>query len=650
MFDPHSNTLMVKIILGIVLGLVSVGMLLYLVPQPNTPLSGGSQTLANVAGQQITVADVQRQLSLMSQRQQIPQQLRGFYAQQIFNQLVFSRVLAVEASRLGLRVSNQELADQIHLILPQAFPGGKWIGEQAYSEMVQQEFGLTVQSFEDQLRQSILQQKFRQLVTAGITVSQQEVREAFLRQNEKVKIDYVLAKPSDLAAKLHPGQKELEAWYKAHMQEYQVPEQRAASYLLLDRNLLQKNITIPQQQMLAYYKKHIDLYQVPARANVQHILFMTIGKTSAQIALLRKKAEMVLNKLRHGASFSKMAKQYSDDPGSKDKGGHLGWILRGQTVPQFQHVAFTLPVGQISNIVQTQYGLDIIKVLGREDAHTKSFAEVRSQILHNMMIERVAQEAEKISSEMADVVRNSNRQSIAAVKTAVESAGLGPEVNASLVTGETPLVTVTEPIGTFGNSQTVRNALFAQRPGQLSLPIRIKDGYLILLVNKTVPAHQGTFTEVRDRVQSDYLKAKSAELAHSDATQIASRLQKGEKLAAVAKSFGLKVQTADFSRTGNVANAPASKFLGAFSAPVGKTEGPELVGGNWVVYTVTAHEKPNEAAFERQRGEIRQELLTTAQNNAFDAFRRAIEDQMKRQGKYTVSAENLKQLINPSQS
>lgn len=641
---------MVKIVLGLVLGLVSVGMLLYLVPQPNTPLSSGSATLANVAGQEITVGDVQRQLNLLSQRQQIPQQLRGFYAQQIFDQMVFSRVLAVEASRLGLSVSNQELADQIRLILPQAFPGGRWIGVQAYSEMVQQEFGLTVQSFEDQLRQSILQQEFRQLVTAGITVSPEEVRESFLRQNEKVKIDYVLVKPGDLAAKLHPSQSELEAWYKAHMSQYQVPEQRAASYLLLDRNLLQQNTTIPQQQMLAYYHKHIGLYQVPDRVHVQHILFMTIGKTSAQIALIRKKAEMVLNKLRHGANFAKMAKEYSDDPGSKDKGGDLGWILRGQTVPQFQHVAFTLPVGQISNVVETQYGLDIIKVLGREEAHTKSFAEVRSQILHNMMIDRVGREAEQISSEMADVVRNSNRQSIAAVKAAVESAGLGPEVKASLVTGETPLVTVTEPIGRFGNSQTVRNALFAQSLGQISLPMQVNDGYLILVVNKTVPAHQGTFTEVQDRVQSDYLKAKSAEVAHSDATQIASRLQKGEKLGAVAKSFGIDVKTADFSRTGNVANAPARKFLSAFSAPVGKAEGPELVGQNWIIYTVTAHEKPSEAAFERQRSEIRQELLTTAQDNAFDAFRRALEDRMKRQGKYTVSAENLKQLVNPSQS
>jgi peptidyl-prolyl cis-trans isomerase D len=641
---------MVKIVLGVVLGLVSVGMLLYLVPQPNTPLSGGSETLANVAGQQITVSDVQQQLNLMSQQQQIPQQLRGFYAQQIFDQMVFNRVLTVEAARLGLKVSNQELADTIRQILPQAFPDGKWIGEQAYSEMVQQGFGLSVQSFENQLRQSILQQKFRQLVTAGITVSPEEVREAFLRQNEKVKIDYVLVKPSDLAAKLHPSQSELEAWYKAHMSEYQVPEQRAASYLLLDRNLLQKSTTIPEQQMLAYYQKHIDLYRVPARANVQHILFMTMGKTSAQIALLRKKAEMVLNKLQHGASFSKMAKEYSDDPGSKDKGGHLGWILRGQTVSQFQHVAFTLPVGQISNIVQTQYGLEIIKVLAREEAHTKSFAEVSSQILHNMSIDRVAQEAEQISSEMADVVRNSNRQSIAAVEAAVESAGLGPEVKASLVAGETPLVTVTEPIGRFGNSQTVRNALFAQSLGQLSLPMRVQDGYLILLVNKVVPAHQGTFAEVHDRVLSDYLKAKSAELAQSDAAQIASRLQKAEQLAAVAKSFGLTVQTADFSRTGNVANAPASKFLAAFSAPVGKMQGPEMVGQNWIVYTVAAHEKPSEAAFERQRSEIRQELLTTAQDNAFDAFRRALEDQMKRQGKYTVSAENLKQLTNPSQS
>jgi peptidyl-prolyl cis-trans isomerase D len=646
MIDLHSRDLMVKIVLGLVLGLVSLGMLLYLVPMPTTPLDAGSDGLADVAGQRITAGDVQRQLNLISQRQPIPQQLRGFYAKQIFDQLVFNRMLEIEAARLGIGVTDQELADRIRQILPQAFPKGQWVGAQAYSDMVQGQLGITVSDFEDQLRQSILQEKFQQLVTAGITVSPAEVHQEFLRRNEKVKIDYALIDPAAVAAKIKPAQSDLEAWYNAHKSDYQVPEQRSAGYLLLDQSLLQKNTRIPDAELENYYNSHITVYQVPDRVHVEHILFMTVGKTSAEIAEIKKQAEKVLEMVKKGGDFPKLAKQYSEDPGSKDKGGDLGWILKGQTVPEFQQVAFSMPVGQVSGLVQTQYGFHIIKVLGKETAHTKSFDEVKPQILQGLLADRVQQESEQISDKMADIVRNSSRQSLAAVE-----AALGPQVKPSLTTGETPLAPVTQPIiPELGNSNDVRDAIFSQSIGQVSLPIRTQQGYVIVSVNKIVPTHQGTFTEVQARVEADYVKAKSAELARNDAERLAASLKKGETLAQAAKALELDVISTDFSRTANVAGVSARQFLAAFTAPVGQVEGPQQVGTKWIVYAVTDHEEPSEADFARQRDSIEQELLSDARDNAFDAFRKALEDQMKSQGKLSISAEHLKQLTNPNQS
>jgi hypothetical protein len=258
----------------------------------------------------------------------------------------------------------------------------------------------------------------------------------------------------------------------------------------------------------------------------------------------------------------------------------------------------------------------------------------------------VQQESEQISDKMADIVRNSSRQSLAAVETA-----LGPEVKPSLTTGQTPLVSVTQTIiPALGNSNEIRDAIFGQGIGQLSLPIRTQQGYVIISVNKIVPTHQGAFTEVEDRVQSDYVKAKSAELARTDAAQLAASLKKGAQLAQAAKALDLDVISTDFSRTGNVAGVPARQFLTAFTAPVGQVEGPQQVGTKWIVYTVTDHEEPSEADFQRQADSIEQELLSDARGNAFDAFRKALEDQMKKQGKLTISAENLKHLTNPNQS
>jgi peptidyl-prolyl cis-trans isomerase D len=645
MFDLRSRDLMVKIVLGVVLGLVSLGMLLYLVPMPNTPLDSNTNGLADVAGQTITVGDVQQQLNLLSQQQQIPPQMQGIYAKQILDQMIFSRLLEVEGSRLGIGVSDQEVADEIRQLLPAAFPNGQWVGAQAYSAMVEQQFGLSVSDFEDQLRQSLLEQKFRDLVTAEVSVTPQDVRQEYLRQNEKVKVDYALVSPSALSAKLKPTDSELEAWYNAHKSQYQVPEKRSANYLLLDLNQLRQNTTMPEAQLQAYYNAHIAEYKVPERVHVEHILFMTVGKTTAEIAEIKKKAEKVLEQVKHGGDFAKLAKEYSEDPGSKNKGGDLGWILKGQTVPAFQKVAFSLPVGQVSGLVKTQYGFHIIKVLGKETAHTKSFAEVQDQIRQTLLNARVQQEAQQISDQMANIVRDSSRQSL----TAVES-DLGPQLKASLVMGQTGLVSATDPIPALADSNDVRNAIFDQSVGQLSLPINIPSGTVIIDVSQVVPSHQGTFTEVRDRVQKDYVQAKSAEAARAEADQLAAAVKQGKQLDQTAKSLGLQVQSADFSRTGNVAGVPARNFLAAFNAPVGQVQGPQKVGNNWIVYDVTAHEEPSEAAFQKQRASIRQEMLTTAQNNAFDAFRRALENQMEKEGKLTISSQNLQQLTGSSQS
>ena len=119
---------------------------------------------------------------------------------------------------------------------------------------------------------------------------------------------------------------------------------------------------------------------MPDRAHVAHILFKTVGKTDAEAEEIRKKAEDVLKKAKSGANFGDLAKQYSDDT-TKDKGGDLDWIVRGQTVPEFEQAAFTLPIGSISDLVKTQYGFHIIKVIDRQNARTQTLDEVYPQIL-----------------------------------------------------------------------------------------------------------------------------------------------------------------------------------------------------------------------------------------------------------------------------
>ena len=139
------------------------------------------------------------------------------------------------------------------------------------------------------------------------------------------------------------------------------------------------------------YQGDIQQYQVPNRVHVDHILLMTVGKTPAEVEEIKAKAEDVLKQAKKGGKFDDLAKKYSEDPGTKDKGGDLGWITQGQTVPEFEKVAFSLPKGEISDLVKTQYGFHIIKVLDKETAHTKTFDEVKDQIRSPMVLQKADQ-------------------------------------------------------------------------------------------------------------------------------------------------------------------------------------------------------------------------------------------------------------------
>jgi peptidyl-prolyl cis-trans isomerase D len=625
----------VKVTMSVLLGIICLSMLTYLIPGlGSSTFNNSPDAIATVGGRDITALEVTQQLSLATRGQSIPDALKGFYAKQVLDQLVFKRALEMEAERLGIQVTDQELSDRIKQILPTAWNGDTWLKDK-YANEVETRTGMPVPEFESFLRDQMLQERFHQLVTDAITVTPEEMQREFLRRNEKVQIEYVLVKPSDLAATIKPTDAELSAYFTKHAAQYQVPEKRSARYALLDLNRLRGTTQVTDAALQAYYNSHIDDYKVPDRAHVEHILFKTVGQTDAEIAETRQKAEEVLKKAKSGANFEDLAKKYSEDPGSQAKGGDLGWIVEGQTVPEFQQAAFTLPKGSISDLVKTQYGFHIIKVLDRETAHTKSFDEVRNTIMPIVLDDKVNAEANKISDDMATAIRQSNHQSL---------DDLAKKFNLEL--GETALASASDPVSMYANSPEVRAAVFQLRPGELSQPIESPQGFLIVTPKDVVPAHQGTLAEVHDRVLADYQQEKSLELAHSKADELAKLAQGGEAFDKAAKSLDLVSKTSEsFARTGSVPDIGSGDLVeSAFTMPVGQVSSPKQINGGWLVYRVAGHEPAIQNAMILQSDQIRQQLLQAKQNAAYDAFRTALEDRLTKEGKLNINADAMKRL------
>src|SRR5713226_5763225 len=160
-----------RILLGAVVLVLGGSMLLYLVPQ--SPVSGeiSTDTVAKIGDESVSVQDVRQQLNQIEQRNQVPKPLEALYAQQILKQLVFEKEIEYEAKRLGIHVSPDEIADRIRQFLPTAFNGDTPVGMDQYAAQVQSRFQLTVPVFEELIRQELLEEKFRKLVTDGISAS-----------------------------------------------------------------------------------------------------------------------------------------------------------------------------------------------------------------------------------------------------------------------------------------------------------------------------------------------------------------------------------------------------------------------------------------------------------------------------------------------
>ncbi len=625
----------VRILLGIVLGVLCLGMLLYLVPQDPTSQLTGTDVVAQVGDQTITMSDVQNQLDRITRGGQIPTVMVPLYTRQVIDQLIFEKSLALEADRLGLKVTDQEHADLLKKFVPTAFEGDTFIGMDRYTAEVQARFQMAVPEFETAIKTELLQAKFQQLVTDGISVSDDEVRAEYQKENEKVKFDYVIIKPADLQAKIEAPEAELAAFFDKNKGTYSIPERRTVDYALLDMAQLRQRSPVTEDEEKVYYQNNINQYKVEDKAHVAHILFKTVGKTDAEVAEIKKKAEDVLNKAKHGAKFADLAKEYSEDT-SKDKGGDLDWIVRGQTVPEFEAAAFSLPKGAISDLVKTQYGFHIIQVIDRQNARTMTFDEVRPAILAQLQQEKAEQLGETLSNQIAEEIRRSGR---------VPIEELAKKFN--MATGEAKLVELSQPLPEIGNAPGLMDTIFHQRVGDLSAPIHTDRGYVILSVKDIQASHPATLAEVHDKVADDYRHQKAIELAKTRAEDLVKRIKGGEAFAAAAKALGLEVKTTEpITRGGSVPDAGSAKpFAAAFNMKVGETGDPVSLGANWAVFRVTQHDPVSQDDYEKQKAKVQEAVLSQKRQAAFEMFRAALKTRLLAEGKVRLNVENMKKLL-----
>jgi peptidyl-prolyl cis-trans isomerase D len=642
-FLQARDSRIVKAIFVVIIAVVSVGMVIYLIPGLTGMGANTTDTYAviyphwysrllssGVTVSQQRVSEVARQ---QMQRNHYPDSpvIEGMIEQQVGQQLVQQKVLLVEAEKLGIQSTDDDVAQFLHQgqFGEYLFPNGQFIGTDRYSAFVASQFNLSVTEFEDEIKQEVVLNRLRALITAGVTVSDSEARESYRKQNIKIKFDYAVISSDDLKKTINPSEGDLLAFFKKNAARYAtaVPEQRKITYFSFTPDQLPGGLPRPsQQEIQQYFNAHQSDYSVPEQARSRHILIKVAAGADAKTdAAAKAKADSLLKQIRGGANFADLAAKNSDDPGSKDKGGELGFARRGMMVPEFDNAIYTQKIGD-TQIVKSQFGYHILQVEERQLAHAQSFSEVMPTILATLTRQRTAAAEESFAQSLTSE----------AIKNGLEKTAAAHHMEVAT----TPLVGVRGVIAALPDSSQMIGKAFESKQGDPPQYASTGEGYAIFQVTGVAPAHAPEFADWKSHVADDYSNDLLPGLLAQKTAELAAKAKSSNDLAKAAKEMGASMKTSDlvnesgqvpdFGQVGQVAPQ-------LFDLAVGNISGPINAQRTGVVAKILDKQEPTADEMAKNLDQSRDGILERRRADAFNVFLSSVMEDYKKHNRIQIS-------------
>jgi len=601
------------------LALVVLTFIVFYIPDflqdPTAAGAAPGEVIAEVEGREITAGQFQRryQTQMLAYQQayggQMSEQLLRQLGieNQILQQMVDEQAALAEAERQGIRVSDQELAAQIFAI-PAFQENGRFVGEQRYELILRnQRPPMTKAEFEDNLRKSMVIDKLRAALTDWISISDAELEREYRQRNEKVKLQVVALTADRFRDKVTLSDADVAAHYEAHKAEYRVGERRKVKYLLVDAEQVRAKTVVTPNEVQSYYNENIQQFQTPEQVRASHILLKTEGKDEAAV---RRQAEGLLEQVKAGADFAQLATKYSEDEGSAKAGGDLDYFGRGRMVPEFETAAFAMEPGQISDLVKTQYGFHIIKVVDKKPATTRSLDEVRAQISEQLSFQKAQQAVAAQARALDDKIDDPSDLD----RVARENG---------LTVQESGFFTRDEPIPGLGGSPQVAARAFQLKDGEVSEALMSPRGPVFVTVTGKQDPYIPKLDEVKDRVREDAVRARATELSRQRAAEIAAKLRAAKDFAAAAKAEGL-----DAKDTALVTRASALPDIGvspevdtvAFALPAGGVSEPIVTGNGTVIVRVVERDEVTPEEVQAGKDAFRAQMLAERRGRFFASY------------------------------
>jgi len=597
-----------------------------------TPRESREREFAKIGDQIITIEEARKYYQNLRERYQMA--YGGRFTEEMVQKLglkdravkdLIHRVLLLqEAKRLGLRVTPEEVQSSLEGI--PAFQKDGVFDKATYQRAVQR-VGMTPPLFEANQQQMLLISKVQSLVASSVKISEREVLDAYRNVFERVNLEVAFLNPEDIKD-ASPTPDEVKNYFSKHREDFKIPASAKVRYLLFDPKSYLKGVEVTAKEIENYYQANPEKFVRPKQIKVRHILLKADPKDAEGLAKARQNAESIREEASKGKDFSQLAKQYSEDPGTRNRGGELGFISKGQVVPEFEEAAFGLKAGEISPVIQTAYGLHIIKVDEIQEQKTDSLDTVKDQIKTLLQTRK----AKEIAHDEADQAYG------AGVKDKTLEA-FAREKGLSLK--ETGVFSAADKVAL---DQKLKDAALSLGKGDVSPVLRIGETFAILQVLEKQEARSPELKEVETKVLEAARRQKQKEKALGKAKGLLEKLRKGAEWKSLNAQEGLKIEeTGFFERAMDPSKIGSSedfrKAVQGASRQNPYPEDPLFVNGRYALYRFKEKKEIDQAQFNTQKENFRLGLLQQKQERVFIGWLDSLLERAKAEGTFKMYKE-----------
>lgn len=556
-----------------------------------------SHDIAKVDGRAITTQEVDNVVRDQSERmrqmlgnQYDPRMFEGAAARQsVVNQLILQRVVSDATAKKNLTVSDAQVAAAIQNIpaIAQLKTADGKFDDKAYIQLLATQ-GMTPEQFDARLRFELATQQLGGAVGTTAFVPKSLLDRLIAVRDQQRDVQTLTIKPADFTSKVTADAAALKAYYDAHVSTYTTPEQAKVEYVVLSGDALAASQTVTPEELKSYYESNIARFRTDEQRRASHILIAAPkdGKDADRKAAKDKATKLLEDLRKHPETFADVAKKQSQDPGSAEKGGDLGFMGRGALVKPFEDAMYALKDGQISDVVETDYGYHIIKLTGIKPAETQPLEAVRPEL----EAELKKQLASKKYTELADAFGNTVYEQADSLKPAAEKFKLTIQTADNVTRTPNLALGAQNPL----NNEKVLKALFSDDALKNKRNTEaVQVGPTTLVAARIVDYHPATarkFEDVEPQVRQAYVAQQAAELARKDGEAKLEALKKADSAA----GFG---QTVTVSRTKADSLSPKAveAIMRADATKLPAVVGVDLGADGYAIYRIAKVSSPTQA-------------------------------------------------------